>query len=205
MSSCKLSFVEYDKLLTLFDKLLTNLNKNKVTGSLILDLKKAFDSVNHPILLKKLYHYGFRGSIFILLESYPSNRRICTMDERKTSKLCSVNYGDPPGSVLGPLPFLYNVNDLPYVSKFEVALFADDTNLHLSHNNIKSPQIQTANEVDKINNWINANKLTINYKTSCFMLVGNKRAAKSDFNLCINHIKIEQSDHVKYLGVHFDK
>ena len=92
------------------------------------------------------------------------------------------------------------LNDLPYVSKFEGTLFADDTNLHLSHNNIKSLQIQTANEVDKINNWINANKLTINYKKSCFMLVGNKQAEESDFNLRKNHIKIEQSDHVKYLN-----
>ena len=189
---------------TLYDKLLTNLNENKVTFSLFLDLKKAFDSVNHPILLKKLYHYGFRGPVFNLLQSYLSNRTICTMIERKTFKLCSVNYGDPPGSVLVPLLFLLYVNDLPYVSKFEVTLFADDTNLHLSHNNIKSLQIQTANEVDKIKNWINANKLTINYKKSCFMLVGNKQAAESDFNLCINHIKIEQSDHVQYLGVHFD-
>ena len=189
---------------TLYVKLLTNLNKNKVIFSLSLDLKKAFDSVNHPILLKKLYHYGFRGPIFNLLQSYLSNRRICAMIERKTSKLCSVNYGIPQGSVLVPLLFLLYVNDLPYVSKFEVTLFADDTNLHLSHNNIKSLQIQTTNELDKINNWINANKLTINYKKRCFMLVGNKQAAGSDFNLCINDIKIAQSDHVKYLGVHLD-
>ena len=126
------------------------------------------------------------------------------MIERKTSKLCSVNYGVPQGSVLGPLLFLLYVNDPPYVSKYEVTLFADDTNLHLSHNNIKSLPIQTANEVDKINNWINANKSTINYRKSCFMLVGNKQAAESDFNLRINHIKIEQSDHVKNHGVHLD-
>ena len=102
----------------------------------------------------------------IEMESYLSNRRIFTMIERKTSKLYSVNYEVPQGSDLGPLLFLLFVNDLPYVSKFEVTLFADDTNLHLSHNNIKSLQIQAANEVDKINNWINANKLTMNYKKS---------------------------------------
>ena len=74
-----------------------------------------------------------------------------------------------------PVLFFLYVNDLSNVSKFEVILFADDTNLHLSHNNIKSPQMQTANEVDKTNNWINSNKLTINYKIELFY-VGRKQA-----------------------------
>ena len=170
---------------TPYDKLLTNLNENKVSFSLFLDIKKAFDSVNHPILLKKLYHHRFRGPVFNLLQSYLSNRRICTMIERKTSKLCSVNYGVPQGSVFGPLLFLLYVNDLPYVSKFEVTLFADDINLHLSLNNIKSLQIQTANEVDKINNWINANKLTINYKKELFYV--SRKQAGSGIRLQLVH------------------
>ena len=69
--------------------------------------------------------------------------------------------------------FLLFVNDLADVSKFNTTLFADDTNLHLSHHNIKSLQSQTTKEIRKINNWININKLTINCKKSCFMLVTN--------------------------------
>ena len=148
---------------TLYDKLLNNLNENKVTLSLFLDLRKAFDSVNHQLLLERLYHYGFRGPLFTLLQSYLSSRRICTKLERKISNLYNVNYGVPQGSVLGPLLFLLYVNDLFYTSKFETTLFADDTNLHLSHNDIDSLQTQAKHETIKINNWVNINKLTINY------------------------------------------
>ena len=96
------------------------------------------------------------------------------------------------------------VNDLPYASKFETTLFADDTNLHLSHNNIDSLQTQAEHETIKINNWVNINKLTINYKKSYFMIVGSKNAAVFSFKLSINHNLIEETESVKYLGVHLD-
>ena len=102
---------------TLHDKLLNNLNENKVTLSFFLDLRKAFDSVTFQLLLKKLYHYGFHGPVFTLLQSYLSDRRICTKLEGKLSNLHNVNYGVPQGSVLGPLLFLLLVNDQPYASK----------------------------------------------------------------------------------------
>ena len=90
-----------------YDKLLNNSNKNKITVSLFLDLKKAFDSVDHQLPLKKLYHYGFRGPVFKLLQSYLNQRKICAKMKEKISKSYNVNYGVPQGSVLGPLFFFF--------------------------------------------------------------------------------------------------
>ena len=79
--------------------------KKRVSFLLFLDLKKAFDSVSHSILLRKLYHYGFQGTSFNLLRSYLTNRSICTKMNGKMSKPYSIQYGIPQRSVLGPLLF----------------------------------------------------------------------------------------------------
>ena len=83
-------------------------------------------------------------------------------------------------------------------------LFADDTTLHLLHNDNDSLQTRAEQETIKINNWVNINKLATNYKKSYIMIVGNKNAAVSSFKLSINHNLIEETDNVKYLGVHLD-
>ena len=123
---------------TLYDKLLDNLNNKKTTCSIFVDLKKAFDSVSHDILLKKMEHYGFRGCVWKLLISYLKDRKICSKVDNSISKLHRVKFGVLQGSVLGPLFFLLHVNDLPEASHFETTLFADNTNLHLSHSNVKT-------------------------------------------------------------------
>ena len=189
---------------TFYDQLLTNLNNNKLTCSIFLDLRKAFDSVNHEILLKKLAHYGFCGPIHNFLRTYLSGRKICSKIGNQVSKFNLIEYGVPQGSILGPLLFLLFVNDLPNATKFRTTLFADDTNLHISHYNLKTLQIKVSEEIDKINNWINLNRLSINYKKSCYMIVGKINAKTSDFKITINLNLIELTNHVKYLGVYLD-
>ena len=92
--------------------------------------------MSHDILLKNLEHYGFRGTVWELLNSYPKDCKISTKVVNSISKLHSVKFGVGQGSVLGPFFFLLYVNDLPEASHFETTLFTDETNLHLSHSNV---------------------------------------------------------------------
>ena len=135
---------------TFYDKLLKNLDENKITCLIFLDLKKAFDSANHEIILQKLYHYGFRGKMFKLLISYLSERYICVKIDGKVFSSRLLYHGVPQGSILRPLLLLLYINDLLNAYNFETTLFADDTNLHLSHININSLQSRIQQEMMKV-------------------------------------------------------
>ena len=127
------------------------------------------------------------------MNSYLKDRKICTKVDNSISKLHSVKFGVPQGSVLGLLFFLLYVNDLPEASHFETTLFADDTNLHLSHSNVKTLQVQVSLEMKNIENWISKNKLTINYKKCAFMVISNTSNPNSDFQISINHNLIDRT------------
>ena len=111
--------------------------ENKETGYCIfLDFAKAFDTVNHQILLKKLEYYGIRGTALKWFTSYLSNRMQCTEIGDTQSKLDYIKCGVPQGSILGPLLFLLYINDIVLSSEvFKFNLFADDTSLFYSNNN----------------------------------------------------------------------
>ena len=117
------------------------------------------------------------------------------------SKFHSISYSVPQGSVLGSILFLLYVNDLPNVSKFKTTLFADDTNLHLSHSNISLLQTEVSLKMIKVDSWLRKNKLSFNYNKSSYMIMGNRLSKNNTFNLTINNNVISQSNTVKYLGV----
>ena len=187
------------------DHLLNKLHEKQFTCAIFLDLAKAFDSVNHNILLNKLRKYGIRGPALSLLQSYLSNRRQYVKLCSRKSNLLTIDIGIPQGSILGPLLFLIYINDLPNASNFFVKLFADDTFLSLSDSNLKNLKVCTNAELKKIYTWLGANKLTLNIAKSKFMIITNKRVSTKNFYLKINRTALERCSSYKYLGLFFDK
>ena len=143
------------------DEIYSNLNNGLYGIGIYLDLQKAFDTVNHEILLDKLRYYGIRGNPLKWFESYLSNRKQYTKVNGVTSSSKIVECGVPQGSVLGPLLFLIYINDIPKAFKTAVPkLFADDTNIFIFHKS-KESLFQIANtEPESLENWLLANKLS---------------------------------------------
>ena len=119
-------------IISLVERINRALNPGKITIGVILDFSKAFDTIQHHILLKKNYVYGIRSNILKLIESYLANRQQYVSINSNNSKHKPITCGVPQGSVLGPLFILLCINDLPNVSDTLFAiLFADDTSLFL--------------------------------------------------------------------------
>ena len=172
---------------------------------IFLDFAKAFDTVNHEILLKKLDHYGVSGVALDLLRSYLSNRTQQTEINGVLSDTGIIKHGVPQGSVLGPLLFLLYINDISESSKIlKFFLFADDTTVHYSDKTSSDTENLLNNELSKVSDWLAANKLSLNVKRSNFLHFHHGKIKKPSINLKINGINVEEKEVTKYLGVFID-
>ena len=148
-------------LLELIDQICESFDEKKYFLAIFVDLSKAFDTVNHQILINKLENYGICGKGLLWFKSYLSNRKQYleykdNFNEQKTTNLLQIKCGVLQSSILGPLLFLIYINDLSLVSKLlSQIVFADDTNLFYSHNNIKILFRNANDELEKISQWFN--------------------------------------------------
>ena len=150
-------------ILELSEQIYQSSNNKEYTLGVFIDLSKAFDTVNHNILLEKLSYYGLSEKYIAWLKRYLHKRKQCISYKNKQSNFASITCGVPQGSILGPLLFLLYVNDMQYASSIiKPIMFADDTNLFISNSNIKK-LFQTVNEeLKNFQTWFNANKLSLN-------------------------------------------
>ena len=195
-------------LIELVDQIRSSIGENKMTCGIFIDLSKAFDTVNHQILLHKLEHYGIRGKALELFKSYLSNRKQYVQIDQSKSNTLPIACGVPQGSVLGPLLFLIFINDLPKCCpEGKTRLFADDTTIFFHSNNIDNIISTTKVIMTQLTNWFRANKLTLNADKSSFTIFksSQKNIANQPDKIKFNNQEICRTSHIKFLGVIIDE
>ena len=149
-------------LINMIERIQSQLDKGRVAVGVFVNLKKAFDTVDHQILCHKLNHYGIRGVANRWSSSYLSSRSQFILTANSFSDLKPVNHGVPQGSVLGPLLFLIYIKDLHHALKFsEATHFADDTYLIQFGDNLRSISETLNSDLNFLNEWLNANKIAL--------------------------------------------
>ena len=199
-------------ILDLVNQIQINMGQSKYTCGIFIDLRKAFDTVNHSILLRKLQHYGIRGIVKDWFSSYLLNRIQTTQIGNDISEKNRLLTGVPQGSVLGPLLFLIYINDIYNSSdKLQFYLHADDTNLLYADKSLRSLESIVNGELANIYNWLTANKLSLNIKKSNFVIfhsyqkrIDYQVELKMFDNQLNTFISLESKNYVKYLGLLID-
>ena len=175
--------------------------------AVFIDLKKAFDTIDHSILLKKLEFMGIKGDLLLWIANYLHDRSQKTIANGKLSKNMPVSCGVPLGSILGPLFFITYINDMQnYLNTKKLGLYADDTVLFSKSNNNRTLQENMQLTINRFHNWCQMNALTINIKKNKLMIFGTRSKIKKAKNLTINiaNQKLQQVPSYKYLGVTLD-
>ena len=195
--------------LELIDRITQSLDNGQTPINIYLDLSKAFDTLDHSILLHKLSHYGVNDSALKLLSSYLSNRKQYVNYRNCNSELTPLHVGVPQGSILGPLLFIIYVNDISVSSNiFKFTMYAYDTTLSTTIDSTNENNCSTElinNELLKIHDWLLVNKLSLNVPKTKFMVFCMPQKKVVIPRLKIANTEIDSVDRFNFLGVLLDK
>ena len=189
----------------LIDKIPDALDRGDCVIGVFLDFSKAFETVDHKILLQKLKIYGIKNVPLQWFESYLSERtQYITYNSVKSTRE-KVNCEVPQGSILGPLLFLLYINNLSSVSEYCYSvLFADDTNVLISGENIDVLCSRLNEELESIREWLCCNKLSLNFSKTHYMIFTPRNKIVHDIDVKIHGVSVERVYATKFLGVIID-
>ena len=194
-------------LINLSESIKQSLDEGNFSCGIFVDLQKAFDIVDHKILLHKLQCYGIRGVCNNWFKSYLSDRKQFVSINGCNSDLMPVDCDAPQGSVLGPLLFLMYINDLHKAIQYrKVHHFDDDTNIFHTSKSVKNLNKQINRDMKHLNNWLSANNISLNVeKTELVIFKSPRKVLLDEIKIKLSGKRLYPSNSVKYLGIKIDR
>ena len=199
---CRAEHSTNHALISITENIKESIDNNKFECRVFLDLRKAFDTVNHKFILEKLQHYGVRGIAFNWFQSYLTNKRQYVEVNGASSDILDVMCGVPQGSVLGQLLFLIFINDLGAVcKKVKFYLFDEDANIYFESDNLDLSEKTMNKELRKVDKWLTTNRLALNIDKSHFVLF---HSSSNIIHRKMRIKRITEKNDVKFLAVLLD-